>query len=303
MIAVIKRVWPQDLASRAAALSVASNAVFMVIKLTVGVVSGSVAVLSDGIDSAEDLVASGIALAAVKYGARPADEGHPYGHGRAETIAATLQAVLIGIGGLLILARSVQRLVDPPDSIGTGLGIATMLLAAGVNFLLVTLYTGRVAKVTGSPAIASEARHLWTNVVQALAVTTGLVVVAITDVVELDSLIAMALGAYLLWTAGTILRSAASDVLDASLDDEELQLIGDAIMSQSGVIAFHELRTRRSGQSRHIDFHLVVEGDLSVTASHGIAENVQERIEEALPGSVVSVHIDPPDGRHPGAAL
>jgi cation diffusion facilitator family transporter len=138
------------------------NVVLMVLKVGVGLVAGSVAVLSDGIDSGQDLVAALIALVSLRYGARPADEGHPYGHGRAETVAAAIQAVLIGGGGIFIVASSVYRLAEPPDEVSYDLGIVAMLIAAGVNIALVR-YTSRVARETNSPAIASETRHLWTN--------------------------------------------------------------------------------------------------------------------------------------------
>jgi cation diffusion facilitator family transporter len=265
----------------------------MVLKLTVGVTSGSVAVLSDGIDSLEDFIASGIALASVRYGARPPDAGHPYGHGRAETIAATIQAFLIAGGGVFILFNAVRRIIDPPTSIDSGVAIVVMLIAAGANLALVQ-YTSRIARETNSPAIASEARHLMTNVVQAGAVSLGLVVVLITDEVAFDGVIAFALGCYLLWIAAGILKSSMGDVLDASLEPEEVEdlcrLIEDAAGQHAG---FHDLRTRRTGQVRHIDFHMTFPGAMTVEQSHAIIDGVEARIEAMWPGSVVTVHAEP----------
>jgi cation diffusion facilitator family transporter len=265
----------------------------MVLKLTVGVTSGSVAVLSDGIDSLEDFIASGIALASVRYGARPPDAGHPYGHGRAETIAATIQAVLIAGGGVFILFNAVRRIIDPPTSIDSGVAIVVMLIAAAANFALVR-YTSRIARETNSPAIASEARHLMTDVVQAGAVSLGLVVVLITDEVAFDGVIAFALGCYLLWIAGGILRSSIGDVLDASLEPEEVEDLRRLIDEASGHRAgFHGLRTRRTGQVRHIDFHMTFPGAMTVEQSHAVIDGVEARIEAMWPGSVVTVHAEP----------
>jgi cation diffusion facilitator family transporter len=287
------RILPADPASRAATLSVLLNAVSMVVKLTVGLISGSVAVLSDGIDSLEDFFASGIALASVRYGARPPDARHPFGHGGAETIAASIQAMLIVAVGAFILYSAVRRIVDPPESIDTGLAIVVMLVAAAANLALVQ-YTGRVAKQTGSPAIASETRHLWTNVVQAGAVIAGLVVVLATGEVAFDGVIAFLLGCYLLWTAAVILKTSIGAVLDASLNPEEIEAL-EAVIGEASPpgIGFHEIRTRRIGQVRHIDFHMTFPGSMTVEASHAIINQVEARILAMWPGSMITVHAEP----------
>jgi cation diffusion facilitator family transporter len=290
-VTIAQRLLPADPASRAASFSVYMNVALMVLKVSVGIVVGSVAVLSDGIDSGQDLIAAIIALVSVRYGARPADETHPYGHGRVETMAATIQALLIGGGGIFIVANASYRLVNPPDEIGYDVGILAMLVAAAANVVLVQ-YTSRVARETNSPAIASEARHLWTNVVQAGAVILGLALVAVTDEVAFDAIVALALGVYLLWIAGHILTSAAGDVLDKRLTHEEIAQIRDAILAE-GVEGYHLLRTRRSGQVRHIDFHITLPGEMTVADSHDVAIKIEARIEALWPGSVVTVHVEP----------
>lgn len=288
---VVTRFLPADPASRAASLSVYMNVALMVLKISVGIIAGSIAVLSDGVDSGQDLVAATIALISVRIGARPADEAHPYGHGRAETVAATLQSVLIGGGGIFIVATAIYRLLEPPDEVGYDIGLVAMLIAAAANVFLVQ-YTSRVARETNSPAIASEARHLWTNVVQAGAVMLGLALVAITDEVAFDAIFALALGLYLLWIAGHILTSAVGDVLDKRLSHEEIAELHDAIVVE-GVDGYHQLRTRRAGQVRHIDFHITVPGDMTVDDAHVLTDRIEARIEALWPGSIVTVHVEP----------
>jgi cation diffusion facilitator family transporter len=276
------------------------NAALMVLKVGVGLAAGSVAVLSDGIDSGQDLIAALIAFASVRIGARPADAEHPYGHGRAETIAATIQALLIGGAGVFIVASAVSRLLDPPDDIGYDIALVAMVIAAACNAALVQ-YTGRVARETGSPAMMSETRHLWTNVVQAGAVIAGLALVGITGEVGFDAALALVLGLYLLWTAGNILWSAAGDVLDVSLTDEEMAQVEQAILEEGAIVAgFHRLRGRRSGQARHLDFHLILPGAMSLTEAHDVADRVEGRIEALWPGTVVTIHAEPADGRFRG---
>ncbi|HLF79200.1 MAG TPA: cation diffusion facilitator family transporter [Dehalococcoidia bacterium] len=300
MTAVLRSLVPRDLPSRAAALSFASNLVLMVLKVTVGLLSGSVAVLSDGLDSAQDCVAAGIAFVSVSIGRRPPDLEHPYGHGRAETIAATLQALMIAGGGLYIIYRSVDRFVDPPRDIGTTSGFAVMLLAAGVN-LGVAHYSRRVADLTGSPAIASDARHLLTNVVQAVGVLLGLLLVAATGEVRFDAAVAFCLGVYLLWIAGSIAWTSLADVLDSSLRADEIALIEQSIVAEGEQIeGFHRLRTRRSGQSRYVDLHLILNPELTVAEAHDITERIEARIHTRWPNAAVTIHTEPADGRFLG---
>jgi cation diffusion facilitator family transporter len=294
------RVLPPDPASRAAALSIYMNAVLMMLKVGVGLAVGSVAVLSDGIDSGQDLVAALIAFASVRIGARPADARHPFGHGRAETVAAGIQALLIGAGGVFIVVRAVMRLLDPPEEIGYDIALVAMLIAAVANATLVQ-YTGRVARETGSPALLSETRHLWTNVVQAGAVIAGLAMVGITGEVAFDALLALGLGGYLLWVAGNIFWTSVGDVLDTSLTQEELARIEAAILEEGSIVpGFHRLRARRSGQARQIDFHLILPGSLNLTQGHEIADRVESRIEALWPGTIVTIHTEPADGRFRG---
>ncbi len=297
MTGAMRRLWPKDAPSRVAVLSIAMNATLMVIGVTIGLIADSVAVLSDGIDNGQDTIAAAIALASVRIGRRPPDAEHPYGHGRAETLAASLRGLLIAGGGIFIVVRSVQRMLEAPDEIGADLGIAAMVLAAAANLALVQ-YASRVAKESGSPAITAEAQHLRTNVVQAGAVLLSLVAVSVSGEVIFDPLIALALGAYLVWTAGVILLSAAGDVLDARLSDEEIAMVSSAILDE-GIDDLHELRTRRSGQTRHIDFHLVLPGTMTVEESHAVSNRIEARIESMWPGSVVTVHVEPSSQSHP----
>ena len=300
MTAVLRRLFPADLAGRAATLSLVANLGLMVLKLSVGVITGSVAVLSDGVDSAQDALAAAIALVSVRFGSRPPDLSHPYGHGRAETVAATLQALFIAVGGAFIIFRAVDRLIDPPSSIGTSLGLVAMAITAGVN-LVVGRYATRVARITGSPAIASDARHLWTNVVQAAAVLLGLALVALTGELAFDAIAALALGVYLGWTATAILLAAVGDVLDKSLSEEEVHFVEEAILAERGEIAgYHRLRTRRSGQRRNVDFHLILPPALTVAEAHVITDRIEGRIQSRWPGSAVTIHIEPSDGRFRG---
>ena len=296
MSANLRRLLWDDLASRAAALSVALNAVLLVMKIAVAMISGSVAVLSDAIDNTEDLIAISITFVSVRLSLQPPDRGHPYGHGGAETIAASLQGLLIGIGGALITWRSVHRLLNPPDHIHEEIALISMLIAAGANLALVQ-YTNRVAKTTGSPAISAEAKHLWTNVVQAVTIFAGLALVAITGNLVFDSLVALGLAGFLFWTAAHIFWSAGGEILSASLPPDELEELRRAVVEDEDAVSLHELRTRRVGQSRLVEFHLALPADMRLDEAHAVTERVGARIEQLWPGTFVTVHLDPAEAR------
>jgi cation diffusion facilitator family transporter len=289
-----------DLASRAAALSFTSNLTLMIMKLTVGILTGSIAVLSDGIDSAEDVAASTFAFLSIRMGSQPADEEHPYGHGKAESIAAAGQAVLIAGGAGFIVAQAVQRLIERDVRIDTTPGLIALAVTALVN-VGVALYVGRAARITGSVALHADTRHLWTNVGQAIAVVVALALVALTGHTLFDPLMALGLAVYLLWTASQVFSGAMTEIMDVRLPDREVRDIEACLREQRGGLrGYHHLRTRKAGRQRYIDLHLLVDPAATVEAAHAICDALEEAIRSRLAGAVVTIHLEPDDGRYRG---
>lgn len=289
-----------DLASRAAALSLTSNATLLALKLVVGIITGSIAVLSDAVDSAEDLIASAFVLFSVRLAARPADEEHPYGHGKAESLTAAGQAVLISGGAAFIVFQAVRRLIDRDVEIMVAPGLGAMSATALVN-LLVVLYVARAARLTGSIALASDARHLWANIGQAAAVLLALILVGATGEIIFDPIVALLLSAYLLWTAFRVFSGAMEEVMDVRLPPEELQLIDACVLRQRDRIGgYHGLRTRKSGREKYVEFHLVVDPTMTVEDVHRTCDLIEGDLHRHLPGSVVTIHVEPDDGRPRG---
>ncbi len=285
-----------DLASRAAALAFTSNLTLMVLKLTVGIMTGSIAVLSDGIDSAEDAVASTFTFLSIRLAARPADEEHPYGHGKAESIAAAGQALLIAGGAAFIIVSAIQRLLESDASIETTPGLIAIAITAAVN-AGVLFYVSRAANITGSMALRADTRHLWTNVAQAAVVFSALALVAITGNTVFDPIMALALAIYLLWIAGNVFMEAMSEIMDTSLPEGEQRLIEDCVQQCEAVRSHHGLRTRKAGRQRYIDIHIGVEAQQTVERAHTICDDLGSAIQAALPGSVVTIHLEPDDGQ------
>jgi cation diffusion facilitator family transporter len=287
----------RDRASRAAVVPVLSNACVLVLKLVVGLITGSIAVLSDALDSAEDIGASLFDLWSVRLSAKPADEEHPYGHGKIEGIAATVEGLLIGGGGVFIFYQAIHRLVSGEAEIGVGLGLVAMTVTAFVN-LGVVFHVARAARETGSLVLTSASRHLWTNVAQALAVVVALALVGLTGRREFDAIAALLLSGFLVFSAVRIITGATRQIMDVRLPADEEGIIEGALRRYEGqVVGFHKLRSRRSGRQRYVELHLIVNPKASVEEIHRVCDGIEGDIQERLPGAEVTIHVEPDDGR------
>ena len=287
----------RDRASRAAILPVISNAFVLVLKTVVGLMTGSIAILSDAMDSFEDVGASVFDLWSVRLSAKPADEEHPYGHGKVEGIAATAEGLLIGGGGLFIFYQAIRRLISGQAEISIGLGLVAMVVTAFVN-LGVVFQIVRAARATGSLVLTAAARHLWTNVAQAVAVIIALVLVGLTGRHEFDALVALVLSVFLIVSAGRIIGSATRQIMDVRLPASEEAIVERAVLQYEGFVSgFHKLRSRRSGHQRYVDLHLLVNPDRSVREVHDICDRIERDIRAGLPDTEVTIHVEPDVGR------
>ena len=278
--------------SNAARLSVFSNAMLVALKLGVGVWIGSVAVLSEAIHSGIDLLAAVIALYAVRAADVPPDEEHPYGHGKVESISGTVEALLIFLAGLWIVYEAATGLVQGRRSSAVGWGVAVMGVSAAVN-TLVSRHLFRVAEEHDSVALKADAHHLSVDVYASLAVFAGLGLVALTGWHPFDPLVAIGVGLLILHTAYGITKEAFSPLLDATLPQGEVAAVEEAIRGDGRVRGYHHLRTRKAGSVRFVDFHLLLDDDLTLAESHRISHEVKDRVLAALPGAVVEIHVEP----------
>jgi cation diffusion facilitator family transporter len=289
----------------AAVLSLASNATLAVAKLVVGLVTGSVAVLSDAANSAGDLVASGIAFAGVRAAARPADADHPYGHERSENLAALVEGLLVLAAGGAVAIEAVRRLIEGSAAlVSLDIAVGVMVGSALVN-LAVSARLRRVARTTGSPAIAADAAHLSSDVWTSAGAALGLAIVAATGWTRVDAAVGVAIALYVVVVGARIAWRAGQILIDQTLPQEEMDLISstlDGFAAREGV-GFHAVRARRSGSKRHVDMHMVVDPDTTVREGHALSGRVKSAVQRALPGSEVLIHLeDHARGEEPAAA-
>jgi len=286
-----------------AAVSVLSNTALVLFKLTVGLLIGSISVISEAIHSGVDLIAALIAFFAVKKSSQPADDKHPFGHGKMENVSGTVEALLIFVAGGWIIYESVHTLLSPGHSLNPGWGVAVMLLSALVN-TVVSHFLFKIGRETDSIALVADAWHLRTDVYTSLGVTVALgliwmgeLLIPQTDLGWLDPVAAILVALLIIKAAFRLTLESARDLLDVSLPEEEEESIKRCIESyRPDVRGYHRLRTRKSGSDRFIEFHIALDPDMSVERSHQLTDDISESIKNLFPDASVTVHVEPCNG-------
>lgn len=283
-----------------AALSIFSNATLVGLKLLVGLLIGSVSVLSEAIHSAVDLVASVIAFLSVRTSAKPADARHPFGHGKYENLSGAIEALLIFIAALWIIYEAIHKLMSPQPLEKAGIGVVVMLISAIANWLI----SGRLFKIgreTDSIALQADAWHLRTDVYTSIGVMAGLGIiwtgywlVPTWNLNWVDPVAALCVALLILKAAWDLTSESVKDLLDARLPDEEEAWITNYVKElRPQVQGLHDLRTRKGGAIRFVEFHLIVPENLTVAEAHGISDRIEEAITARYPSTHVTTHIEP----------
>ncbi len=280
--------------SRAALLSVASNSTLVLLKLVVGILSGSVSILSEAIHSANDLLAATIALISVRISDRPPDREHPFGHGKAESISGAVEAALIIVAAVWIVVEAIKKAIYGGEVIHLELGAGVMLFSVVIN-TFVAKYLFKVAREEDSLALEADAQHLSTDVYTSLGVAVGLVLVWITGWHIIDPLIAMGVAGFIGWVGVKLTINASRHLMDHGLPASEILRIETILNAEPRVESWHDLRTRKSGSQRHIDLHIVVRHNATLIEAHEIADDLEQAIVAQFPLAIVVIHTDPFD--------
>ena len=286
-----------------AMLSVASNAVLVIFKAFVGVMIGSVSILSEAIHSGMDLLAAVIALFSVKTSHLPADDVHPFGHGKIESISSLIEAALIFIAAFWIIFESIRKLTSAQEVESPGWGVAVMFLSAVVNYF-VSRRLFAVGKEADSIALQADAWHLRTDVYTSVGVMVSLTIIWISHFFFADSRIhwldpvaAIFVAVLILKAAYDLSIRAFGDLMDVKLPPDEEEWIRGAITGhQPEIHGYHQLKTRKAGHFRFIEFHIKVDPQMTVEASHGITRELKQAIMVQYPAATVTVHVEPCDG-------
>ncbi|MHC1682081.1 MAG: cation diffusion facilitator family transporter [Clostridiaceae bacterium] len=275
-----------------AKLSIISNAFLILLKVVVGVLSGSVSIISEGIHSTMDLFAAIVAFISIKISARPADEDHQYGHEKVENISGVIESLLIFAASFFILYEAIKKIVHPEPIDNAYLGVIVMGVSAGVNFL-VSKKLYKVAKEEGSIALEADALHLKADVLTSLGVAIGLLIIQITNLYILDSIVAITVAIFILKEAYELLAKAFNPLIDISLTKKEINIINSEIEKYNDQICKCEnLRTRNGGNTKYIDFNITTHENLTVREAHDICDKIEDGISQSIKNTSIMIHIE-----------
>lgn len=278
--------------TRFAWLSVAAAVLTIGLKGIAYLLTGSVGLLSDALESIVNLAGALMALAMLTVAARPADEDHAYGHSKAEYFASGVEGMLILVAALGIAATAIPRLITPKPLEQVGLGMAVSVVASIIN-LFVSVVLSRAGKKYNSITLEADAQHLMTDVWTSAGVLLGVGAVSITGWGRLDPIIAILVAVNIVWSGIRIIRKSAFGLMDTALSVEEQNKIQKTLdhYTQSGV-QYHALRSRQSGVRKFVSLHVLVPGEWTVHKSHQLLENIEADIRNLLPGVTVFTHLE-----------
>jgi len=269
----------------------------ILLKMIVGWISGSISIFAQAADSFLDLFAGLVTFFAVRIATKPADEEHPFGHGKVEDMAGVVQGVLIFIAAGVIVYSSVERIVNKTPIEMAEAGIVAMAVSMVASILL-SRHLLKVSRATGSVVLEANARNITGDIYSTAAVLVGLLVARLTGLSILDPIMAIAMAIYIAKIAYDTLGKPLLGLVDASLPRSEKAVIKSCLAEQgSQVVGFHELRTRRSGNQRYIDLHLVMAKNISLEQTHRVCDLLEHRIQARLPRTNVIIHVEPCDGK------
>jgi len=274
-----------------ARLSLISNTCLIIMKLVVGIISGSVSIISEAVHSSMDLIAAVIAFFAVKVSDNPPDSRHPYGHGKIENISGVIEALLIFIAAVWIIIEAIKKLLGAAielDSIG--IGSLIMVISAAINiYVSGKLY--KVARETKSVALEADALHLKTDVFTSLGVAAGLGLIMITGINWLDPVVAILVALFIFHEAFKLLKRAYTPLLDEAWEDNDIDDLKKELNNLN--VNFHELRTRVAGNYRFLDLHIFMPKDLSVENAHHYCDMIEEKLTTKFENLNVTIHVEP----------
>lgn len=255
--------------------------------------TGSVALLSDALESTVNVATAFAALIAIHVAAIPADDNHPYGHHKAEYFSAVLEGVMIIVASLLILLEAYRAFQHPFALDAPIEGILVNLGATMINgfWAWVLISRGRKHK---SPALVADGMHLFTDVFTSVGVSVGILLAVVTGWWLLDPILAALVAIYILWSGSKIIKESLSGLMDEAVPEEILNEICEIIAAQgNGAMQAHDLRTRHAGPAIFIDFHLVLPGETTVFEAHEICDRIEKALKEAFDGARIAIHVEP----------
>ena len=293
-----------DRVQRIAVGSIVVSFVVLAIKYVAFALTGSVALLSDALESIVNVATAFTAFLALRIAAQPADANHPYGHTKAEYLSAVVEGVLIVVAAFAILREAYMGFISPHaiEAPVNGLGVSFVASALNAGWAWFLVREGRRHR---SPALLADGGHLFTDVISSVGVIIGVALVFVTGWAQLDAAIAGLVALNVLWTGWRIMRDSVGGLMDESVPEGVLVRVRELIAGNAdGAVEAHDVKTRRAGKMTFIEFHLVVAGDMSVSLAHDICDRLERVLRAEIPDTAVSIHVEPENkAKHSGIVV
>ena len=278
--------------TRFAWLSIGAAVLTIALKTVAYLLTGSIGLLSDALESMVNLVGAVMALTMLTVAARPADADHAYGHSKAEYFSSGTEGMLILVAAVSIMVAAVPRLITPRPLEQIGVGLAVSIGASLIN-LAVALILRQAGTRHHSITLEANSNHLMTDVWTSVGVVVGVGAVSITGWQRLDPIVAMLVAANIIWVAMSVLRKSVSGLMDVALSTEDLRLIHGALEPhKEGGVKFHAFLTRQSGARKFVSFHVIVPGQWTVQRGHLLLERIEIDIRGVLSNVTVFTHLE-----------
>jgi cation diffusion facilitator family transporter len=279
-------------------------AVVLALKAAAYWLTGSVALLSDALESIINVVVAGAAYFALRVSSTPPDAKHPFGHHKAEYFSAVLEGALIAMAALAIFWEAAHHFIAPVQIDMPALGVAVNASASAINGLWGWRLI-RIGKRERSPALDADGRHVLADAVASVGVVAGVIATVLTGWLQLDALIAAGVGVYILMSGWKLVKESVGGLMDEAADAATLAAIRACIAKEAqGALEAHDLQTRHAGPATFIQFHLVVPGSMTVSDAHDICDRIEAALQTTVPGARVAIHVEPENkAKHAGILI
>lgn len=282
-----------DIKQKTSLFAIFSVSLLAIGKFAAGIISGSMAVLSSGLDNILDVVMSGMSLVAIRLASKPPDIDHQYGHGKAEDLAAIVESIIILFSGIAVIYKTVERFLEHQTIQYSSLDMGMMVLSL-LSSIIVSIVLKRVGEKTDSTALRADSFHYTSDIYSNLAVIIAIILTQYTGQVLFDFSLAIIVGFIIIYSTLKIFKDGVRALMDTSItrkiEDQVEEIIGRMPFPYAG---FHKLRSRSSGSSKYIDFHFLICRKTSIDEAHSLVDTLEENIKKEIKGMDIMVHIEP----------
>lgn len=279
--------------SKVAKIVIVGGLAVFAIKLLAYFLSNSIALLSDALESIINIIASLMMFVSIRMASKPADADHQFGHKRAENVSSLMEGMLIMVAAFLIIEAGISRLLTPVELSSVDLALVVSLSATAINGGL-SYFMMKESRKNGSIALEGDAKHLLSDVLSSVGVVVGLFIATLTGWYTLDSILAIIVALLIAKMGVELIIKSSSDLMDHSCPDIEAKVV-TILDNREGFLEYHDLRSRKSGDTVFIMFHLCVDGKITVYESHALTEKLEKELEGQIPGIEVTIHVESDD--------